>query len=155
MRITEFNSGVSRNVVPETAVLGGTIRTASIKQREAAKQRIQAMAQHLAQAHGATVEVSLIDYIPPTLNTAAETAQVFATARRLLGADQVQIKPQPARASEDFAFYLEKIPGCYFFIGNGIDTASCHNSGYDFNDAILPVAAELLCQIAIDYLMAK
>ncbi|HVV69896.1 MAG TPA: amidohydrolase [Gammaproteobacteria bacterium] len=153
MRITEFNSGTSRNIVPETAILGGTIRTASIKQREAAKQRITALVQNLAQAHGATAEVSLIDYIPPTMNTATETQQVFATARRLLGDDRVRIKPQPARASEDFAFYLEKIPGCYFFIGNGTHTASCHNASYDFNDAILPIAAELLCQIVIDYLM--
>lgn len=152
MRITEFNSGVSRNVVPTTATLGGTIRTASIIQREIAKQRIHAMAQHLAQAHGATADIELIDYVPPTINTQTETALVFETACRVLGADKVQIKPQPARASEDFAFYLEKIPGCYFFVGNGIDTASCHNSSYDFNDAILPIAAELLCHIAIDYL---
>lgn len=150
--ITEFNSGSSRNVVPDTAILGGTIRTASIQQRETAKQRITALAQNIAQAHGATAEISLIDYIPPTINTATETTQVFTTAQRVLGNTKVQTKPQPARASEDFAFYLEKIPGCYFFIGNGIDTPSCHNSSYDFNDSILPIAAEVLCQIAIDYL---
>ncbi len=152
MRITEFNSGVSRNVVPDVAILGGTIRTASIKQRELAKQRIQAMVAHISQSQGAEAEIEFIDYIPPTVNTPAETAQVFATARRLFGENQVQTKLLPARASEDFAFYLEKVPGCYFFVGNGVDSASCHNSSYDFNDAILPIAAELLCQLAMDYL---
>lgn len=152
MRITEFNSGVIRNVVPDVAILGGTIRTASIRQRERAKERIQAMVAHISQAHGAVAEVELIDHIPPTINTQAETALVFATARRLFGEEQVQTKLLPARASEDFAFYLEKVPGCYFFVGNGVSSPSCHNSSYDFNDAILPVAAELLCQLAIDYL---
>ena len=70
--VTEFHSGVSRNVVPAQAVLGGTLRTASIKQREAAKQMISIMAQHLAQAHGATVETRFIDFVPPTINTQLE-----------------------------------------------------------------------------------
>ncbi len=153
MRITEFNSGTSRNVVPATATLGGTIRTASLKQRDLAKLRIQTMAQYLAQAQGAAVEITFTDYIPPTINTASETALVTATAKRLLGTEKVRTKPQPARASEDFAFYLQKIPGSYFFMGNGINTPSCHNAEYDFNDGLLPLAAELLCQVAVDYLL--
>ena len=152
MRITEFHSGISRNVTPAQAVLGGTLRTASIKQREAAKQMISTMAQNLAQAQGATVEVRFIDYVPPTINSQVETEQVMTTAQRLLGTEKVRIKPQPARASEDFAFYLQQVPGCYFFIGNGVDTPSCHSDHYDFNDAVLIVATELLCQIAMDYL---
>jgi len=152
MRITEFNSGVSRNVVPDIARLAGTIRTASLAQRERAKQRIHTMAQGIAHAHGASAKIEFIDYVPPTVNTEQETALVFTTARRLFGENNVQIKLHPARASEDFAFYLEKIPGCYFFVGNGVDSPSCHSSAYDFNDKILPVAAELLCHVAMDYL---
>lgn len=155
MRITQFNSGVSSNVVPPTAILTGTIRTPSIKQRDAAKQRIQTMAEHLALAHGATAAVNFIDYLPPTINTPAETDLVFTTLRRVLGAENVQVKTQAARASEDFALYLQKIPGCYFFIGNGVDTPSCHSDRYDFNDAILPKAVEALCGIALDYLNSE
>lgn len=152
IRITEFNSGVSRNVVPDTAILGGTIRAASRLQRERAKQRIEEMVMHIANAHGGTAELEFLDLVPPTINTPQETALVFATARRLLGEDKVQTKLFPARASEDFAFYLEQIPGCYFFVGNGEDTPSCHSSNYDFNDAILPIAATMLSHIAMDYL---
>lgn len=152
IRITEFNSGVSRNVVPEIATLGGTIRAASISQRERAKQRIAEMVAQTAQAHGGTAEIEFLDLVPPTISTPEETALVFATARRLFGEDKVQTKLFPARASEDFAFYLEKVPGCYFFVGNGEDTPSCHSSDYDFNDAILPIAARALCHIAMDYL---
>lgn len=152
IRITEFNAGVSRNVTPDTATLRGTIRASSFQQRSVAKQRLTTMIKQIAQAQGGDAEIEMIDRVPPTVNTRAETELVFNLAKCVLGESRVQQKLLPARASEDFSFYLEKIPGCYFFVGNGEDTASCHSSNYDFNDAILPLAAEFLCHIAINYL---
>ena len=155
LRITEFNSGVNLNVVPDTAVLRGTIRATSLSQRERAKQSFKMMATQIAIGHGGAAEIFFKDCIPPTINSELETTHVLNTARQCLGADKVQLKLLPARASEDFAFYLEKIPGCYFFIGNGEQSASCHSAHYDFNDKILPIAAELFCHVAIDFLNKK
>lgn len=149
--VTEFNSGVSKNIVPDTAVLGGTIRSAAIQQREIGKEQLNKIVNQIVISQNAQAQVEITDHYPPTINSPLETALVFNTAKKLLGSNNVSEKPRPARASEDFSFYLEKIPGCYFFMGNGA-SASCHNSAYDFNDAALAINAELMCQVAIAYL---
>ena len=69
------------------------------------------------------------------------------------GAEAVMVMSMPVMASEDFCYFLEKVPGCFFFIGTGIgEQYEVHNSHYDFNDEILPIAITLLSQAALKYL---
>lgn len=150
--VTQFNSGVATNIIPDTATLVGTIRASSEKKAKEAQQRLKQLAQGMAHANKAQVEVIWQEIYPPTINTAKETRWVLEQARQLLGKDKVEIKTAPARASEDFSFFLQKIPGCYFLMGNGENSPSCHNSQYDFNDEILPTAAEMLATLTINYL---
>lgn len=150
--VTQFNSGVATNIIPDTATLIGTIRASSEKKSKEAQQRLEIMAQGMAQANNAHAEIIWQEIYPPTINSPQETEWVLGQARQLLGNDKVQIKAAPARASEDFSFFLQKIPGCYFLIGNGENSPSCHNSQYDFNDEILPIATEILATLAINYL---
>ncbi len=151
--VTEINGGSSKNITPDNVILGGTLRYITIMDREHLKQQLTTMTNETVSAYGGHAKIEFIDHYPPTINTAAETQHVFRVARNLFGNEKVTIKQKPARAAEDFSFYLERgVPGCYFFMGNGENSASCHNSEYDFNDALLPDAAELMCGIAIDYL---
>jgi hippurate hydrolase len=75
--------------------------------------------------------------------------------RDWLGSEGLLETAEPVTGSEDFAFFLEKVPGCYVFIGNGEgDQGGCmvHNPGYDFNDAVLPTGASYWVRVAEAYL---
>ncbi len=150
--ITEVNGGSSKNIIPDYVILGGTLRYITIMDREYLKQLLTTMMNKTVSAYGGQAKIELIDHYPPTINSSAETEHVFKVARSLFGNERVGLKQKISRAAEDFSFYLQRVPGCYFFMGNGENSASCHNSEYDFNDALLPDAAELMCRIAIDYL---
>ncbi|MCD6044991.1 MAG: yxeP 1 [Gammaproteobacteria bacterium] len=150
--ITEIHGGSSKNIVPGYIILGGTLRYITLLDRQSLKEQLTITMNEAVLAYGGEAKIEFIDHYSPTINAAAETQHVFRIAHHLLGNEKVVTKQKPARAAEDFSFYLEKVPGCYFFMGNGENSASCHNSEYDFNDALLPHAAELLCRIAIDYL---
>ena len=63
--------------------------------------------------------IEFVDIVPPTINTPEETALVFKTAEALLGKANLIEWPVPTMGGEDFGFFLEKVPGCYFFMGNG------------------------------------
>lgn len=69
-----------------------------------------------------------------------------------MGEDNVELLIDPSMASEDFSYYLEKIPGCFFWIGTGYEHLRMHSTTYEFNDEIIPLAAEVMGQIAINYL---
>jgi hippurate hydrolase len=119
--------------------------------REFLKQQLTTVMNDTVSTYGGHAKVDLVDHYPPTVNSSAETEHVFKVARSLFGNEKVGLKPKISRSAEDFSFYLEKVPGCYFFMGNGENSTSCHNSEYDFNDTLSPDAAELMCRIAIDY----
>jgi amidohydrolase len=153
--ITEINGGSSKNIIPDYIVFGGTLRYSTIIDRERLKEQLITVMNETALVYGGQAKIELVDHYLPTINSAAETQHVLKVARSLLGNEKVGLKQTVSRAAEDFSFYLAKVPGCYFFMGNGENSPSCHNSEYNFNDALLPHAAELMCRIAIDYLNKK
>ena len=85
----------------------------------------------------------------PTLNNAEAAEFAAKICTEVAGADNVDRNPPLIMASEDFSFMLEKVPGCYFNIGNGAGEGSCevHNPGYDFNDEALPLGATVFARI--------
>ena len=88
-----------------------------------------------------------------------DTAEVYGPHRseELVGRDRVVRNMQPSMGAEDFAFMLEKVPGCYLLIGNGEERGGCmiHNSNYDFNDDILPVGTSFWVRLAESFLPAS
>jgi metal-dependent amidase/aminoacylase/carboxypeptidase family protein len=107
----------------------------------------------IARVYGATAKVEFHKIaFRVTSNTASESDLVLETARDIFGPDRVHELIEPVMAAEDFAQYLEKVPGCFFFVGNGLNSAPAHNPYYDFNDEIIPTAAEMLRSVAINYL---
>ncbi len=152
LSMTTLHAGKASNVIPEIVRLGGTIRAPSLEAANTATALIQAHIDNQNKESPNTLSVEFNNIYPPTINTQRETDFVLNQAKKLLGEEQVFIKEKSARASEDFSYFLQKVPGCYFFIGNGIESASCHHPAYNFNDEILPVAIELLSTITIAYL---
>ncbi len=144
LSVTQFHSGSAYNIIPNEAMLAGTVRCFTPEVQAQMEQRIRTLCEGTALSHGVRIEVRYERRYPPTINSAKETAFCTEIAQSLVGADKVNTDPKPAMGSEDFAWMLLEVPGCYIWIGNGADGAgSCmvHNPGYDFNDSILTTGA--------------
>jgi hippurate hydrolase len=139
--VTQIHGGQALNVIPDDAVLRGTIRTFKPDVQELVERAIERLCAGMASAFGAQIKVSFDLRYPPTVNSVAETELCRRTADALLGGDKVRKNELPSMGAEDFAFMLQDKPGCYVWLGNGPGTGGCslHNPHYDFNDDILPV----------------
>lgn len=152
--VSQFHAGTVFNVMPDEAQLNGTIRTTSIDSQKNVLQKMQQIVHGTAKTFGATAEIEFYHHFPPTINPENEAAFVLETARKVLGDQHASVLAQASMACEDFSHYLQKIPGCFFFLGNG-NHGAIHSSQYQFNDEIIPVAAEMFSQLAMDYLNDK
>ncbi|MFM7026230.1 MAG: M20 aminoacylase family protein [Limnohabitans sp.] len=135
-----FNAGVANNVIPQTATLSLSVRALNPQVRELLQQRITELAHAQAQSYGVRAQVTYQRGYPVLVNHLSETDFARDVAEELVGAERVTRQGKALTGSEDFAFFLEKVPGCYLLIGNGDGESgghgACmvHNPGYDFND---------------------
>jgi amidohydrolase len=141
--LTQIHGGDTWNVVPETVVLRGTVRTLSADVQNQVEAEMGQICAGVAQTHGATIDLKYLRRYPGVINTPAETNAAASAAASLVGKALVQTDVKPAMGSEDFAFMLQKRPGAYISIGAGEtgNDPQLHNPYYDFNDAILPLGA--------------
>jgi hippurate hydrolase len=149
-----FLAGDAPNVIPGVAELRLTIRAFRPEVRDLLERRIKEIAQAQAAAFGCSVEVDYQRRYPMLYNHPKETALCTEVLRGWLGSEGL-LDVEPVTGSEDFAFFLEKVPGCYVFIGNGEGSeGGCmvHNPGYDFNDAALSTGASYWVKLAEAYL---
>ncbi|MBI2433363.1 MAG: amidohydrolase [Candidatus Hydrogenedentes bacterium] len=156
--VASLHAGTASNIIPETALLEGTFRTLSIPERDRVLAAITRIAQHTATAHRATVHVfgGVCGY-PPTINdpNAAQFAQ--DTVQACFGPDALIPITRPYMTAEDFAFYLQKVPGAFLFLGNTppdqlASAPGLHTPRFNFNDAALPIGITLLADLALRYL---
>ena len=147
--VTMLHAGDAYNVIPQRARLSGTVRAFSRAVIARVEQSMRSIAEGVATAFGAAAEVDFRVIFSPTVNDAAEAEFAARICAETVGAENVERNPPLIMASEDFSFMLEKVPGCYFNIGNGAGEGSCevHNPGYDFNDEALPLGATVFARI--------
>jgi hippurate hydrolase len=149
--VTKFHSGTAWNIIPNEAVIGGTVRAFSEDVQTQVERRIRELCEGTAASHGASIAVRYERRYPPTINHSDEAALCLRVAESLVGPDRVIRNPKPAMGSEDFAWMLRACPGAYVWIGNGTGPeggCTVHNPGYDFNDAILPIGAAFWVRLA-------
>lgn len=135
--VTKFNAGSAYNVIPEHAVLAGTVRTLKKEVAKLAQERMAAICRGVAETTGTEVELDYDANYPVTFNHANETVFAGDVAARIAGETQVHREIQPLMGGEDFSYMLEARPGAFIFIGNG-DSANLHHPAYDFNDEAIP-----------------
>ena len=128
----EFHAGNARNVIPQTAVLRGTVRTLTAEVRKLIEKRVKEVTAGVAQMTGAKIELNYERGYPVTSNHAAQTDFATQVAKEVAGEANVQEMP-PLMGAEDFSYMLEQRPGAFIFCGNG-DTAGLHHPAYNFND---------------------
>jgi amidohydrolase len=147
--VTKFHAGLAYNVIPDKAVLGGTVRCFSDATMSLIEERMRRIAENVAAGFGATAELDFRVLFAPLVNHADETQFIADCAAELVGADNVNRASNLVMASEDFSFMLQAVPGAYIQIGNGDGEGACevHNPCYDFNDGALPFGASLFARL--------
>ena len=147
--VTKIHGGDAYNVIPQTAQLSGTVRAFTPEVMALVEERMQRIARGTAEAFGARAEVDFRVIFAPTINDAAQAEFVASVCAATVGEENVNRNPNLIVASEDFSFMLEKVPGCYFNIGNGAGEGACevHNPSYDFNDGALALGASVFARI--------
>jgi amidohydrolase len=151
--VAQFNGGIRSNIIPDTVMLVGTIRTFGAAQNALILERVRRTAEGIAASAGATVEINLSAGYPVTENNTGLTEQMMPSIRRAVGADRVGLAPM-VTGSEDFSYFQEKVPGVFLFLGvtprdQDYKKAAQNHSPYFFADeSALPAGVRTLSSLA-------
>ncbi|HMW18528.1 MAG TPA: M20 aminoacylase family protein [Accumulibacter sp.] len=139
--VTQIHGGEAWNVIPDEAVLRGTLRSFDAETQATVERAIERLCAGMASTFGARISVRYDHHYPPTINSVAETELCRQVARDVFGAEHLRVDEMPSMGAEDFAYFLREKPGCYVWLGNGPGSGGCtlHNPHYDFNDQLLPL----------------
>jgi amidohydrolase len=151
--VGQFHAGTATNIIPQTAQLVGTVRTLSAAVKATAKERLFTLVEHTAKAHGCEAQINWVDGYPATINDAALTDKYFSLAQGAIGEARVGLLTEPSMGGEDFAFYGQEVPACFFMLGlkpEGVERpAALHQPDFDFNDDALALGIEMLVVAAV------
>jgi amidohydrolase len=153
--IGTIKGGFRHNIIAPSVELSGTVRTYERALRDEMPTRIERMVRGVCEAMGASCEIDYSRVYPPTINDPAMTDLVRQAAIKVVGEDDV-VLVDPSMGGEDMSYFLEAVPGSYFFLGSanaqkGLDQPH-HSPGFDFDEKALPIGVQVLQQIVFDYL---
>ncbi len=149
---TEFVTDGIRNAIPSKVTIRGDTRSYSLQVQQLLELRMREISEGIARANGAECEFEYTHEFSATVNSDEWVAVALAAAKSVVGQERVDGNTSPLMTSEDFGAFMEFVPGNFALIGNGIAMdkggVPLHNSGYDFNDEILPIGARYFAEIA-------
>lgn len=155
LSITQINGGTTHNVIPAKVEMQGTLRTFSIETYERVTAQLKRLVEGIATAHGANATLTIDPGYPATVNDERATQFLEDVAQQVLKGAQVRRLAAPTMGGEDFAYYLQRVPGSFFFLGVDDGRAggypSLHHPAYDFNDQALPNGIRLFVHAALAY----
>ncbi|GIX05985.1 MAG: amidohydrolase [Candidatus Poribacteria bacterium] len=157
LSVGTLHGGSAVNVIPQTAELSGTIRTMERSVQKRIHQRVRTLIEGIAQAYECRAEVEIVQDCPAVVNDPEATRLVAETAQALYGPQAYREHPG-LMASEDMAFFLQRVPGCFFFLGaapEGREPAPHHHPQFDINERALPIGAAMLAALAWRFLEAQ
>ena len=162
LSITQFHAGETSNVIPDSAFIGGTVRTFTLEVLDLIETRLREITHGVAGAFDCSAEIEFIRSYPPLINHQQEVDFAVSVITDLVGAGHVDTQIDPTMGAEDFAFMVLEKPGCYVFLGNGdgdhravghgMGPCQLHNPSYDFNDALIPVGVSYWVKLAQRFL---
>jgi amidohydrolase len=162
--VTMIHTGEATNVIPESCVMEGTVRTFTTEVLDLIERRMKTIAESTAAAFECRCEFEFARNYPPTINHKAETDFARALLADVVGTDNVH-DFEPTMGAEDFSYFLQAKPGCYFLIGNGdgahrqgghgMGPCMLHNASYDFNDDLIPLGATVWVRMAEKWLSPR
>ncbi|WP_440110835.1 M20 family metallopeptidase [Paenibacillus sp. QZ-Y1] len=154
LTIGTMQAGSAQNVIAELCKMSGTVRTFDEETRNVMKERVHTVVAQTGAAYGAETQVNYLMGYPPVVNDEQETARFFREAVDVFGTENVQTSPMLMPA-EDFAYYLQHIPGCFMFVGAGNPDKGAiyphHHPKFDFDEDAMPNAVKLFIAMAKGY----
>jgi amidohydrolase len=149
------HGGTTHNIIPEEVALSGTVRTFDPPVQALAERRLREIAEETAKAFGAACRFEYTPGYPAVVNDAGMVDFAVGVARRVLGEDCLQ-PFDPIMGGEDFAYYLQKVPGALLFLGAGDGRRfPHHHPAFDIDERALPMGARLIASLALEFLEAK
>ncbi len=151
LTVGEIGAGAAFNIIPETARLGGTVRTLDNDLRERMPERIKELARGVAKGMRGDAELGYSFSYPVTRNDAGAAGLALGVASDLFGEERAVELANPSMGAEDFAFFLEKVPGAFIWLGIG-NVSGLHTSQFSFDEEILSQGSALLAALALESL---
>uniref|UniRef100_UPI0032204B8A M20 metallopeptidase family protein n=1 Tax=Methylocaldum sp. TaxID=1969727 RepID=UPI0032204B8A len=155
--IGQVSAGSAPNVIAETATLRGSIRTTLPEVRKHLLEGLERMAKGIGDLHNARIEVIVNEGYPPVVNTLVESEIARRAAGKIVGEKGLVSMEYPSMGSEDFAYYLQEIPGCYVRLGarrEGWEHIPLHSPAFDFDEEVLKIGAAFFDRVARDAIEA-
>jgi amidohydrolase len=158
--VGRINAGIRENIIPEEAVMAGTIRTLDRDMRDKIFEKIKLTATKIAESSGAVAEVTFDPKTPVTYNDPALTEKMVPSLQRAAGASNV-VKINAQTGAEDFAFYQEKVPGMFFFVGAcppdvDVDKAPSHHTPeFMIDERGMLTGLKAMLNVTLDYMYMK
>ncbi|MGA2586653.1 MAG: amidohydrolase [Candidatus Aminicenantales bacterium] len=147
-----IHGGTAYNIIPAEVQLTGTARTFDPKTQALVKKRLREIVEGICAMSGASADFVYEDGYPPLVNDPASVDFALGVAKRALGEENV-VAVEPVMGGEDFAYYLQEVPGAFLFFGAGDGTkVPHHHPAFDFDEKALPPAAFLMAALALEYL---
>ena len=152
----QVRAGTANNVLPRTAVFSGTVRTLTAKMREYCRGRLIEIIETTARAYGCKASVRWTEGYPATVNDAALASRVLEIAKGAFGAERVSVTPTPTMGGEDFAYYGQHVPTCFYLLGllppgqDPLKVPQLHQATFDFNDEALETGIEMMVRLAME-----
>jgi amidohydrolase len=157
--VTSIHGGTAFNVIPQEATLEGTIRTFDRGIRQMVLERFEQIIRGTAEALGCQVEINIKQITPVLVNDRTISEKVQATARHLLPESDLRTASHLTMGAEDAAFLLEKVNGCFFFVGSANQERHLdykhHHPKFDFDEEALIRGSALMAAAAVDVLNTK
>jgi hippurate hydrolase len=156
--IGRITTGTTTNIIPETAVLEGTIRTLSEATRSFVHEQIEQVCRHVAAAYGCTAAVEIVPGYPETVNDSEIGSHVVDLAAATMGQRWAEPMVDPLMGAEDFSYVLQRVPGALAFLGacpRGVDLAEAapnHSNRVLFDEAAMEHGVVLHAAFALDAL---
>ncbi len=155
LTVCRLRAGEALNVIPDAVEFGGTLRATDVETLTVLRKKMRRVAGALGALYGADVDVDFLDCLPPVVNDAACVAVAREAVEARFGAEAAHELALPSMGGEDFAFYLEKVPGAMIRVGSasGAETRyPLHHARFDLDEAALPRAARLMSDVVIRHL---
>ncbi len=154
LTVGEIRAGSAFNIIPETAWLGGTVRTLSEALRRQMPERIEQLARGVAQGMRGDAAIDYDFSYPVTTNDEGAALHALGVIRELFGEENTLELPNPSMGGEDFAFFLEGMPGAFIWLGVGEEVSGLHTPTFAFDEEILPQGSALLTALALEKLVS-
>lgn len=155
--VGRINAGVRENIIPENAEMAGTIRTFDPEMQKIVHEKIKLTATKIAESAGARAEVSIVSKTPVTYNDQEVTEKMVPALQRAAGAENV-IRINPDTGAEDFAYYQQKVPGLFFFVGacppdaEASKAPSHHTPDFMMDEGSMLIGMKALLNVTMDYM---